>query len=237
MQTDQIFVINLSRNNTEIIEKIYQVVNKGITCPTYFIINATNGWNIINGKQQPPFPYKLADWWCDTTSKNTWYNREMTPGEIGCALSHYGAIKYAYQEGHNSVLLLEEDFIPLFNLPSFDKLPDDWSWIYLGRNKVNPTIIEKQVSLVIYEASYSYTTHAYLISRKGMKEILDSPYLDNLIPYDELQGALSGTTQRKDAKDIFYNPQFKIYTLDQNYIGQTSQTAIDSLTEINPNID
>ena len=70
-----------------------------------------------------------------------------------------------------------------------------------------------------------------------MKEILDSPYLDNLIPYDELQGTLSGTTQRKDAKDRFYNPEFKIYTLDQNYIGQTSQSLIDSLTEFNPNID
>ncbi len=47
-----------------------------------------------------------------------------------------------------------------------------------------------------------------------MKEILDSPYLDNLIPYYKLQGALSGTTQRKDHKDRFYKPQFKIYTLD-----------------------
>tara|TARA_B110001450_G_C17318331_1_gene358332 strand:+ start:318 stop:488 length:171 start_codon:yes stop_codon:yes gene_type:complete len=49
-----------------------------------------------------------------------------------------------------------------------------------------------------------------------MKEILDSPYLDNLIPYDELQRALSGTTERKDAKDIFYNPEFKIYALDSH---------------------
>ena len=70
-----------------------------------------------------------------------------------------------------------------------------------------------------------------------MKEILDSPYLDNLIPYDELQRALSGTTERKDAKDIFYNPEFKIYALDKNYIRQSSQTSVDSLTEINPNID
>ena len=42
-----------------------------------------------------------------------------------------------------------------------------------------------------------------------MKEILDSPYLDNLIPYYKLQGALSGTTQRKDHKDRFYNHNLK----------------------------
>ena len=237
MKTDQIFVINLSRNNKEIVGKINSLVKKGLTPVSYFILNAVNGWDVVEGKQQPPFDYKVADWWYDESAKNRWYNREMTPGEIGCALSHYDAIKIAYEDGHNSILVLEEDFKPSLNLPRrsvFDNLPDDWSWVYLGRNKVNDDAKEKQISPDMYEASYSYNCHAYVISRKGMKEILDSPYLDNLIPYDELQGALSGTIGREDAKDVFYNPEFKVYALDKSYIEQSSKSSVDSLTEFTP---
>ena len=32
------------------------------------------------------------------------------------------------------------------------------------------------------QVSYSYTTHTYFRSTKGIKETLDSSYLDNLIP-------------------------------------------------------
>lgn len=236
MKIDQINVINLSRGGKEIVDKIHHLVKNGLSPTKYFILKATNGWDIIRGKQSPPFEYKTANWW-KNNSNNKWYNREMTPGEIGCALSHYDVIKIAYEEGHNTILVLEEDFKSTIKLPKkniLDKLPKDWSWVYLGRNKVDSQNNEIKISNHIYEAGYSYNCHAYMLSRKGMKEILDSPYLDNLIPYDELQGALSGTINRQDAKDIFYNPEFKIYSLDKDYINQSSKSSVDSLTEFPP---
>ena len=106
-------------------------------------------------------------------------NKEFIPrSAIGCALSHYQVIEGAYNSGYENVLILEEDFylnkefskFPVFELNHLD---DDWSICYLGRSPLEKDK-EESVNESIVRCKYTFNTHAYMISRKGMKEILDS---------------------------------------------------------------
>lgn len=53
---------------------------------------------------------------------------------FGCALSHYSAIKSAYELGYNSILLLEDDIIIRDNIDLvfeyLDSIPEDWNYLY-----------------------------------------------------------------------------------------------------------
>ena len=73
----------------------------------------------IQGKTTSKYKFKKADWWKLEDADYRFYNREITPGEIGCALSHYDAVKVAYDNGKQNVLILEEDFVPL-DFPTSD---------------------------------------------------------------------------------------------------------------------
>jgi hypothetical protein len=66
-----------------------------------------------------------------------------------------------------------------------------------------------------------------------MKEILDSPILDNIIASDEFLSAINGTSDRLDAVDVFYNSNFKSYALNGGYFNQSSNPNSSS-TEFNP---
>lgn len=243
MKLDFLYVINLNTDEKDVISKL-QKINFPYNI-NYYILNAANGWEIEQGKTEPPFAYKKADWWpIDNTSEswiegnsnNKFFSRPVTPGEVGCFLSHYQCVYNSYRDGFNNVLILEEDFKWNESFPSQDEfmaIPDDASIIYLGRSAQLPHL-EKNVNKHIVEVNYSYNTHAYIITRKGMEEVLNSKGLDNIIAYDEFLPALNGTTERLDAKKLFHNPNFKAYAFNRDYFNQTSNFHTNSLTEYTP---
>tara|TARA_B100000780_G_scaffold230225_1_gene169947 strand:+ start:4452 stop:5906 length:1455 start_codon:yes stop_codon:yes gene_type:complete len=234
MIIDKIYVINLNTEQDIIWQKLRDL---NIATTDCFILDAVNGWDLVEGRGHANIDYKKADWW-KSDSTNSFHNREMTPGEIGCMLSHYQCVKDAYDNGHENCMILEEDFVSTNTFPSsgmFSELPKDWSMVYLGRNALNAEL-ETEVSTNVVNAHYSYNCHAYMLSRKGMKEVIDSPILSNLIPTDEFYSALNGTHDRKDAVKVFNTKsKFKQYSFKKEYIKQASSIPKGtSLTEFKP---
>ena len=112
MKIDFIYVINLTTDSNEIRDKILSLNFKDDT--NYYEFPAVNGWDIVDGLVKTPYKYKQAKWWKLPNNpkepQNDWWSRDLTPGEIGCVLSHYSVIEGAYNSGYENVLILEEDF-------------------------------------------------------------------------------------------------------------------------------
>ena len=234
MKIDFCYVINL--NSEDCVDRIKQVPFHTLT--KYYVMDAINGWDIVNKPSKSPFKYKAADWWKIDSNVDFW-NREVTPGEIGCSLSHYKVIKTAYAEGFSGILILEEDFVSQGAFPTEEILksvPKDASIVYLDRNKVLPSFNEERINEHLTRASYSYNTHAYLITRKGMKEVISSNFLDNIIPLDEYYSAANGISDRADAIAKVGIKGFKSYALNGGYFNQSSNTRSNSLTEFPPEV-
>ena len=234
MKLEHILVININTPYDSITPRLSSIPN--IPSTNYNVLDSINGWDIAKGKTTSKYKFKKADWWKLEDADYRFYNREITPGEIGCALSHYDAVKVAYDNGKQNVLILEEDFVPL-DFPTsdmFKELPSDWSMVYLGRHANWEPEREKKMGDHLVRVGYSYNNHAYILSRKGMEEVLDSGWLNNLIPTDEFYPALHGTTDREDAAKIFHNPRFKAYSFRKQYFNQTSNPKTNSLTEFEP---
>jgi hypothetical protein len=180
----------------------------------------------------------LARWWKSTEyGEKAFYNRDVTPGEAGCMLSHYQCIHNAYRDGFENILIFEEDFVPTGKFPSqaiLDEVPSDCSLLYLDRNALWDYSRETKISKNVTKVGYTYNNHAYIVTRKGMKEVIDSAILDNVIVSDEFFPAINGTSDRKDAVEKFHNPNFKAYALNGGYFSQTSNPSINSLTEFSP---
>ena len=236
MKIDFTYIINLNTPNHKITEKI-GTINFPYNI-NYYIYPAVNGWDVFKTTFDPPYKFKLADWWNTADYGNSnWYNRDITPGEVGCMLSHYDCIYSGYKDGFKNILVLEEDFYSLGKFPTqeeMDSIPVDASIIYLDRSQLWGDVLETRINKHITEVGYTYNTHAYIITRKGMKEIIESSILDNIIASDEFFSAINGTSDRLDAVKIFNNPEFKAYALNGGYIGQKSTTQENSLTEFTP---
>ena len=237
MKIDYIYVINLQTDNNKIANKLNNVNWPYII--NYEILSATNGWDVVNGKSQANFKFKTADWWELKDSNINWYNRPVTPGEIGCMLSHYECIYKGYHAGYENILILEEDFYRSkkdITEKVLNEVPKDASLIYLDRKKVNQDEKETRINDNVTEVGYTYNNHAYIVTRKGMKEVIDSAILDNIVVSDEFFPAINGTSNRKDAVKIFHNPKFKSYALNGGYFDQSSNANSTSLTEFPPEI-
>jgi len=230
MKIDKIYVVNLNTDNDNIWQKLRDLNIEPTQC---FILDAINGRDLVKGRIQSNFKYKTANWW-ENTSNNSFHNRKITPDEIGRMLSHYQCVKEAYNEGINNCLILEERFISTNTFPTkkmFSELPVDWSMIYLSRTANNPHL-ETEVSDNIVKTHYSYGSNAYMLSRKGMEEILNSPILNNIIPVDEFYSALNGTHDREDAVSVFSNqPGFKQYSFKQHYINTSPKLKSKNQTK------
>jgi len=233
MDVKHILVININSPYDSILPRLNAIPNIGVV--NFNVLESINGWELEKGAHCK-YNYKVADWWKMENSEYRFHNRDITPGEIGCALSHYDAVQIAYENGHENVLILEEDFVPL-DFPTkdmFKALPSDWSMLYLGRHANWESEREKKMGDHLVRVGYSYNNHAYMLSRKGMKEVLDSGWLNNLIPTDEFYPALHGTTDRSDAQKLFHNNKFKAYSFNKQYFNQTSDPKSNSLTEFEP---
>jgi hypothetical protein len=234
MTPDHIYIINLNTPIdylTKRLDPYFHVIGKtGIT-----IFDGINGWDLINKNKFSKFNYKLSKWW-KIQSPHPGFSRDTTPGEIGHGLSYYNVIQDAYNKGYKNILVLEEDFLITEPFPYnelFEGLPKEWSAIYLGRIKNWPGFREPKIGKFLRKIGYSYLTHAILWSSKGIKEIINSTYLEDFIPWDEFMPSINGTTIRRDAIKRFHNPNFLALGFDEDYIIQTSFMEQQSYTEQN----
>lgn len=98
-------------------------------------------------------------------------HEQLTPGALGCYLSHLNILRQAYAQNLQSILVFEDDaLLPVDLLPRLAEqvaaLPKDWDMLVLGYS----TDIE--VDSAPLRLRRFYRLHAYLISQKGMAKVL-----------------------------------------------------------------
>lgn len=113
----------------------------------------------------------------EAAKKKQMMGKDLTPGEIGCSLSHMMIYKDVVANNYNKVLILEDDVvidkkaIKLF--PEVVKeLPADWQLFYLGYAKNETPPYNAGLKKMFYHLLYS----------TGIKTKLDHTGINNLYP-------------------------------------------------------
>jgi len=120
----------------------------------------------------------------------------MSPGEVGCALSHIALWRQLAASDDSHCLILEDDCSFVNNrgrdrfaiafARAWKELPSDWGIFYLGfsdrgtrrfvkqceRGTVRRDPMDPEIELFLPE--YGYHTHAYMITRTGAQCLLEN---------------------------------------------------------------
>jgi GR25 family glycosyltransferase involved in LPS biosynthesis len=230
MKIKQIYIINLKRRKDKL-KKMIKRINKidKESKINVEIIEAVDGLN-INEKYLEKNNIKLLNSWRDPF-KNT----NISNGEIGCALSHHHIWKKIIKNNYNYALILEDDadFVEDF-INKFDNIdiPLNTDLMYLGRKKfVN---IEKRYSTNLVKPEFSYWTVGYLLTYSGAIKLINSNFVDALIPVDEFLPILFG--KEHPSSKIKYSSNYKFekliaYSVDPLLVNPEEGAFLDSEVE------
>lgn len=205
MNLEKIYIISLAASDRTKQIEILNRLNR-LDLPfgiPYEIVQAHNGYT-------EPTPENLSHytgWNLGTAETNEWWNRDMLPGEIGCAISHLNVYKKMVADEVKFALILEEDFWPVKKWNEIDFKPLEFFYLWdiatLGRNKFGEPDEELNMQDWVIPKMH-YNSHAYILSIDGAKKILANPNLEkNLIPSDELLIALQAEHPREDIKKMY----------------------------------
>jgi GR25 family glycosyltransferase involved in LPS biosynthesis len=137
--------------------------------------------NELNNKRIQAVDGKNID--IDNIKKNYTIKRiysKQLRSAIGCTLSHIKAIKEAYDDNLENVIIMEDDCnfeylkYKKFTLNEIMKIKDDWEIIQLSsisRNKINIELGKYKNDLAKMSC---WGTAAYLINKNGMKNVLEN---------------------------------------------------------------
>jgi len=100
---------------------------------------------------------------------------QLTPGAVGCYLSHLEVMRRAYAHGHAKVVIFEDDAQPPPDLPdrlvqqlaALDALDPAWDMLILGYIAPGKSMMPVPVRLHRF-----YRLHAYVVSERGMAKCL-----------------------------------------------------------------
>tara|TARA_Y100000592_G_scaffold77262_1_gene121134 strand:+ start:716 stop:2305 length:1590 start_codon:yes stop_codon:yes gene_type:complete len=237
MKIDCIYYISLRQHTDEYKNQVLErISNLGIEEPfSYYLVKAVNGVDIPDHQR-----YTCYDSWAIPDEQlegvipeiKEFWNRDLTPGEIGCSLSHLHCWEDAMQAGHNNILILEEDFYAKAPLNLDEISSTIWDVFHLGRIHQywygnGDKEIPGQDNIIT--PSHSMNSHAYLLNRAGIEAFMSADLRANLIPVDEFISAMYYPHPREDIREM-YPPvlQAAAYKEDNFPVGQSNN---DSLTE------
>ena len=195
---------------------ITKLENSGIKKHEYTIIEAVDGKDLTKDKLKKMNVDFLKEWREPSSGRNTTY------GEIGCALSHYNIYKTCIENNIENALILEDDIeLPqqlLYHINLIqNRLEDikDWSMCYIGRKYLdNPVHKDVEYNDMFVKAGFSYWTCSYIINKKGMKTIVDSTFIKNIIAIDEFLNIINKTSPNNKYYDVYDIKQpFNIYSI------------------------
>ena len=110
--------------------------------------------------------------------KNVLGDSDLAPAELSCTLSHLKAVKQAYDDKHEIVLIVEDDcsfdLMPYWDedLSELFKSIKGWDIIQLGSSS---TEINETDSVIPWKTCY-WGTFAIAYTREGLKRVLDKFY-------------------------------------------------------------
>lgn len=106
-------------------------------------------------------------------------NAQLTPGAVGCYLSHLGVYHTALSRGHECILVLEDDAELCENFRSrlreqVQTLPE-WDVLVLGyeAKRVERIASPARAKTECTRLRKFYGAYAYVITRRGMQKVLD----------------------------------------------------------------
>lgn len=170
-----VFVINL-QNDVE--KKAHMMKLSNSLELNFEFINAVNGENLsdsqIDAVSNPSLSKKEL-------------GRELSRGELGCALSHISIFKTIVHQEIDVALILEDDvdisadLLSILN--SLEELPDNWELILCGyyadtatEKKSEPSFWGNKNIVHLFQTvrlvEVAYGTHGYLINTQGAKKLL-----------------------------------------------------------------
>jgi len=140
------------------------------------------------------------------------YRDDLTPGELGCAMSHLSVWRKIVDRGLEQALVLEDDFMFCQNFSEKyyrfkNALPKDFdvTFLYLWQRKrypVNPLGKSPHIGT----PSDPYGTVGYIISRRGALKLC------KLIP--PVRGGIDG-----EINTLFKKKKINVYAAMENIIG------------------
>ena len=174
-----------------------------------------------NGYTDPlPDGMAIYDGWAMETD-NVYWSTPVTQGEVGCTISHINAWKRAVEEGHERVLILEEDFYGIKPVFELREPTVEWDFMYLGRYKFEGSVSEK-IDSQWERPGLSYNMQAYVLTSKGAKTLVDYHLERNLFINDEFITATYSNHRRNDVEAMYPEKKIKAIATIEDYIGQSS---------------
>ncbi len=163
MEYYKIILINLDRAK----ERLYKIDNQlKLQNIDYIRYSAFDGKNILNKSIK-----------CNISNKNFYgYPRELKMGEIGCTLSHIGAISMAKSLNLEYVIILEDDIILCNDFKErldilFKSVPKNWEHIFLGGHVYN---FEPLCIPGIYKSPKVSGTYSYILRNTGYDKAINA---------------------------------------------------------------
>jgi len=156
--------------------------------------------------------------WKQPGSKVSYHARDIKLGEIGCSLSHWMIWRRIVDEGMRAALILEDDveLAPRFGQVLAERLAElyevspIWHLCYVGRKRITvppfttaPPPPEEALAENLVVPSFSYCTHAYVVSSRGAEVLLGQGFERNILPVDEFVPALYTHHPRSDVRALF----------------------------------
>ena len=172
-------------------------------------------WDGATIEDWPGLPH-LFNW--KIVSENSWWNRPLRAGEVGCSMSHIEAWKIVAKDSKGFHLILEDD---VNGLEGFDsKISEflewlsanapNWDLAYVGREPL--TFSEQILTEKISKPDYSYGSYGYLLSGIGAQKLLAYNLQSDLIPVDEFLPATFSSHPRLDVRTRF-KPSLEAFAL------------------------
>ena len=171
----------------------------------------------------------------DADVDDCWWARDLTMGEVGCALSHWGIWKEC-EDYDKPIQILEDD--ALFNkdmelrrdiaIDTLETMGKEWDILYLGRYPVKPHMEERLTDTIVIP-NFSYCTYAYCVSPKGIKRLLDYNLQKAIIPVDEFMSSTYIEHPRTDVS-FKYPPSLVVYAMDPMIATQRPKEEVGSDT-------
>ncbi len=158
----------------------------------YERIEAVDG-NLVDYQKVLDNKMKVCERWLDPLE-----DRPLTPGEVGCTLSHIMAWSKIVTSGEPGVIM-EDDLnhtSNTYNIAQIKERLDDFDLIYLSKYNMDKN--QQSFDDVFEIPGYCYWTSAYALSVEGAGKLLNKVAVQNIIPADEYLPMMLGTSPLAD---------------------------------------
>jgi GR25 family glycosyltransferase involved in LPS biosynthesis len=236
----KVFVINLKKR-TDRLEKIKIRLDKFDILSNYEIIEGIDCECDLD-----KYNFKVMDNWIDPIE-----NRNIKIGEIATSLSHHKIWNEIVNNNINMALILEDDAMFKDNFDEYIIYLKEYIYnhpnvdgCYLGRNPLNNIWdlgeeMEINENLVI--AKSSYNLHSYILTFNGAVKLINSKFIQNIIPIDEFFSIMYDSCYPwiKYSNHFASSQKLLIYSLKNNIAFQDGSysTANNSSIYNNENIE